>query len=68
MSYADIIQAKTYHNGGHYYDLNVDYNRIATIMRDANFNGYVSLEMEGKENAETAVPKSFELLKKAFEV
>ena len=67
MPYADIIQAKTYHGGGHYYDLDIDYDRIAKIMRDANFTGYVSLEMEGKENAETAVPKSYELLRKAFE-
>lgn len=68
MPYADIIQAKTYHGGGEVYDLNLDYNRIAKIMRNANFTGYVSLEMEGKENAETAVPKSYELLRKAFEV
>ena len=68
MPYADIIQAKTYYGGGQVYDLDLDYNRIAKIMRDANFTGYVSLEMEGKENAETAVPKSYELLRKAFEV
>lgn len=68
MPYADIIQAKTYHGGGQIYDLDLDYNRIAKIMRDANFTGYVSLEMEGKENGETAVPKSYELLRKAFEV
>ncbi|HUH47036.1 MAG TPA: sugar phosphate isomerase/epimerase family protein [Arenibacter sp.] len=66
IPYADIIQAKTYYGGGHYYDLELDYDRIAKIMRDANFTGYVSLEMEGKENAETAVPKSYELLRKAF--
>jgi len=67
MPYADIIQAKTYHGGGHYYDLDLDYKRIAKIMRDANFTGYVSLEMEGKEDAETAVPKSYKLLREAFE-
>src|SRR5690606_37854325 len=68
IPYADIIQAKTYYGGGHYYDLELDYDRIAKIMRDANFTGYVSLEMEGKENAETAVPKSYELLRKAFKI
>ena len=26
--------------------------RIAGILRKANFKGYVSLEMEGKENAD----------------
>ena len=66
MPYADIIQAKTYYGGGEVYDLELDYDRIVKIMRGANFTGYVSLEMEGKENAETAVPKSYELLRKAF--
>ena len=68
MPYADIIQAKTYHGGGEVYDLDLDYNRIAKIMRNANFTGYVSLEMEGKEDPETAVPKSYEILRKAFEI
>lgn len=67
MPYADIIQAKTYYGGGEVYDLYLDYDRIAKIMRDANFTGYVSLEMEGKEDPETAVPKSYELLRKAFD-
>ena len=68
MPYADIIQAKTYHGGGEAYDLDLDYNRIAKIMRNANFTGYVSLEMEGKEDPETAVPKSYEIFRKAFEI
>jgi len=66
IKYANIIQAKTYYGGGHYYDLDLDYHRIAQIARKHGFKGYVSLEMEGKENAETAVPKSLELLRKAF--
>ena len=68
MPIANIIQAKTYYGSGEVYDLDLDYDRIAKIMRSANFTGYVSLEMEGKEDAETAVPKSYELLRKAFNV
>jgi L-ribulose-5-phosphate 3-epimerase len=68
MPLANIIQAKTYYGGGEVYDLSLDYNRIAKIMRNANFTGYVSLEMEGKEDAETAVPKSYDLLRKAFSI
>jgi L-ribulose-5-phosphate 3-epimerase len=68
IGYADIIQAKTYYGGGSFYDKDIDYDRITKIMRDANFTGYVSLEMEGKEDPETAVPKSYEMLRKAFEV
>ena len=64
--YATIVQAKTYYGGGHYYDLNLDYKRIASILRKANFNGYVSLEMEGKEDPSVAVPKSLKLLREVL--
>lgn len=66
IKHANIIQAKTYYGGGKYYDLDLDYPRIGQIARKHGFKGYVSLEMEGKENAETAVPKSLEVLRKAF--
>lgn len=66
IKHANIIQAKTYYGGGHYYDLDLDYDKIGKIARKHNFKGYVSLEMEGKESAETAVPKSLALLRKAF--
>jgi len=65
-SYATIVQAKTYYGGGVWYTLDLDYPRIATILKKAGFKGWVSLEMEGKEPADTAVPKSLELLRKAF--
>jgi len=64
--YATIVQAKTYYGGGEWYTLDLDYPRIAAILRKANFGGYVSLEMEGKEDPETAVPKSLEDLRRAF--
>ena len=64
--HATIVQAKTYHGGGVWYTLDLDYARIAGILRKHAFSGYVSLEMEGKEDAATAVPKSLELLRKAF--
>ncbi|MBK1442421.1 sugar phosphate isomerase/epimerase [Parapedobacter sp. ISTM3] len=66
VGYANIIQAKTYYGGGHYYDLDLDYPRIGKIARDKGFKGYVSLEMEGKENPDIAVPKSLEVLRNAF--
>lgn len=61
-----LLQAKTYYGGGTWYTLDLDYNRIARIMKEASFTGYVSLEFEGKEDPLTAVPKSLELLRKAF--
>ena len=61
-----FVQAKTYHGGGEWYTLDLDYRRIARILREAGYTGYVSLEMEGKEDPETAVPKSLALLRRAF--
>ncbi len=63
---AVFVQAKTYHGGGLWYTLDLDYNRIAAILAEANYSGYISLEMEGKEQADTAVPKSIDMLRKAF--
>ena len=64
--YATIVQAKTYYGGGVWYTLDLDYPRIAKILKEAGYKGWVSLEMEGKELADTAVPKSLEVLRKAF--
>jgi sugar phosphate isomerase/epimerase len=61
-----LLQAKTYYGGGTWYTLELDYDRIAKIMRDAAYCGYVSLEFEGKDDPLTAVPKSLALLRKAF--
>ena len=63
---AVLLQAKTYFGGGVWYTLDLDYDRIAKIMRAADYTGYVSLEFEGKEDPLTAIPKSLELLGKAF--
>jgi sugar phosphate isomerase/epimerase len=64
--HASIVQAKTYYGGGEWYTLELDYKRIASILRSAGFSGWVSLEMEGKEDPATAVPKSYAVLREAF--
>ena len=61
-----IVQAKTYYGGGEWYTLDLDYPRIAGILRKAGFRGWVSLEMEGKEDPLIAVPKSYKVLRAAF--
>ena len=61
-----FVQAKTYHGGGEWYTLELDYKRIAKILADAHYTGYVSLEMEGKEDPDVAVPKSIAMLRKMF--
>jgi sugar phosphate isomerase/epimerase len=61
-----FVQAKTYPGGGEWYTLDLNYKRIAAILAKVNYTGYVSLEMEGKEDPDKAVPRSIALLRKAF--
>ncbi len=63
---AVLVQAKTYYGGGNWYTLDLDYRRYSEILRRCNYRGYISLEFEGQEDPETAVPKSLGMLRKAF--
>lgn len=65
-SRAAYVHAKTYFGGGEWYTLDLDYQKVAQILATAGYHGYVSLEFEGKEEAATAVPRSFALLRSAF--
>jgi sugar phosphate isomerase/epimerase len=64
--HAALVQAKTYYGGGLWYTLDLDYTRIAALLRRHQYRGYISLEFEGKESPRTAVPRSLALLRKAF--
>jgi len=61
-----FVQAKTYYGGGTWYTLDLDYDRIAKILREQDYRGYISLEFEGREDARTAIPKSLAMLRRAF--
>jgi L-ribulose-5-phosphate 3-epimerase len=64
--YTSFVQAKTYYGGGVWYTLDLDYKRIVQILRNVGYQGYISLEFEGKEDAFTAVPKSIAMLREAL--
>ncbi|MBU6175238.1 MAG: sugar phosphate isomerase/epimerase [Planctomycetes bacterium] len=63
---AVLVQAKTYYGGGEWYTLDLDYQRIAKLLRNGKYQGWVSLEFEGKEDYKSAIPKSLKLLRDAF--
>jgi L-ribulose-5-phosphate 3-epimerase len=46
--------------------LDLDNDRIARMLKAHDYTGFVSLEFEGKEDPRTGVPKSLEVLRKAF--
>lgn len=64
---AILVQAKTYFGGGKWYTLDLDYPRIAAMLKKHKYRGYVSLEFEGNADPKTAIPQSLALLKQAFE-
>jgi L-ribulose-5-phosphate 3-epimerase len=53
---AVLVHAKSYLGGGEWYDLEIDYGRVGTILREAGYRGYLSLEFEGRAPAAEAVP------------
>ena len=59
-----FVQAKTYYGGGEWYSLDLDYKRITDILKKISYQGYISIEFEGKEPGEKGVRKSVELLRK----
>jgi L-ribulose-5-phosphate 3-epimerase len=61
-----LVQAKTYYGGGKWYTLDLDYGRIAAMLRKYHYRGYISLEFEGKEDSMTGVPKSLAMLRREF--
>ncbi len=62
-----LLQAKTYYGKGRWYTLELDYARIAEIMKAADFKGYVSLEFEGKADPLKGISQSLEMLRKYFQ-
>jgi L-ribulose-5-phosphate 3-epimerase len=61
-----LVQVKTYYGGGLWYELDLDYPRIARMLSKYEYGGYVSLEFEGKDDPRVAIPKSLAMLQSAF--
>jgi sugar phosphate isomerase/epimerase len=64
VSKTSFVQAKTYYGGGEWYSLDLDYARIVKMLKQANYQGYISIEFEGKEPGSVGVRKSVEMLRK----
>jgi sugar phosphate isomerase/epimerase len=61
-----LVQVKTYYGGGLWYTLDLDYPRIANILQEHDYRGYLSLEFEGREDPRKGIPKSLAMLRQAF--
>jgi len=66
IPHASMVHMKTYYGGGLWYTLDLDYGRLADMIRRNNYHGYISLEFEGREDPRTGAPKSLAMLKQFF--
>jgi len=66
--HVQLAHMKTYPGGGSWYSLDLDYARIFRLLLDAGFTGFVSIEMEGREPAATAMPRSVEQARQAWKL
>lgn len=63
---AVLVHAKDYTGGGLWYTTAIDQRRVARLLADAGYRGYVSLEFEGRAPAASAVPDVLERLRGAM--
>lgn len=62
-----LVHAKTYVGGSMYFgDFAVDYQRLAGMLREAGYRGYVSIEFEGNAMPEEGIAESVRMLREAF--
>lgn len=50
-----LVHAKVYAGGGLLVEADLDYNRIISMLRDAGYHGYISIEFEGKAHPEQGI-------------
>jgi len=60
------VHAKTYYGGGVWYEMDTDFDRVAAMLRDHDYRGFVSLEFEGQQDPREAIPESLDVLRAAF--
>jgi L-ribulose-5-phosphate 3-epimerase len=66
VEHTALVHAKCYHGGGIFYTLDIDYPRIIRMLKNVGYNGYLSIEYEGKADPATAIPAQVQLLEQAI--
>jgi L-ribulose-5-phosphate 3-epimerase len=64
--WAVIVHAKTYAGGGLYYTPQIDYPAVIRTLRRAGFDGYLSIEFEGRAHPDVGVPEAIATLRAAL--
>lgn len=64
LPYAAHVHAKTWRYDLQGREANIDYDKVMNMLRQAGFDGYISVEFEGKGNEREGVEKGLALVKK----
>ncbi len=61
-----LVHAKMYAGGGMLVEADLDYNRIVSMLQDAGYNGYISIEFEGKAHPDQGITDGLFTLRTAL--
>lgn len=61
-----ILHAKVYLGGGVLVTPEIDYSRVAAMLAEIDYNGYVSIEFEGKAHPSEGIPDGIRTIRSAF--
>lgn len=63
-----VVHAKVYLGGGMLVEPEIDYERIAGMLADLGYTGYLSIEFEGKAHPDDGIPAGIEQIRGAFDL
>lgn len=63
-----VLHTKVYLGGGILVTADVDYSRLAGMLQEIGYNGYVSIEFEGKAHPSEGIPDGIATIRQAFGV
>ncbi|HEV2128728.1 MAG TPA: sugar phosphate isomerase/epimerase family protein [Thermomicrobiales bacterium] len=61
-----VVHAKVYLGGGMLVEPEIDYERVAGMLEEIGYSGYISMEFEGKAHPDDGIPAGLEQLRSAF--
>lgn len=61
-----LVHAKVYAGGGLLVEAELDYERIVSMLRDAGYDGYISIEFEGKAHPDQGIADGLSTLRGAI--
>ena len=62
-----VLHAKVYAGGGMLVTADLDYGRIAGMLKEAGFSGYISIEFEGKAHPDVGIPDGIATIRGALD-